>query len=505
MKWSCEKALSLAILGLFICLPAAGTFAEIPAEVPAKEAVSISKTPIDVATPSIEEIGGADLISVNFNNADILEVAGVFSEKTGLNIVVGPDVKATVTIQLNNMPWEKALDVILKNYNLTYKKEDKLVRIMTLEQLKLEEDKIPLTTKILTFNFAKADDIKTSFASMLSARGRIEVNSRTNSLIVTDLPENVSKIESIADTLDTRTPQVMIEAMMADVKLNNEDALGIEWEFARNKNKAGPPFGRSGQTIVDQTLGLASATSGKITFGETVLDAIDIAATITMWQSQSRVNILAHPLIMTLDNQPAHIELIEQIPYTQQSTSTESSSAIATTSFKDAGIKLDVTPHITTKESYISMNLKVEQSFRSGFTPDNQPIIDSRKAETNLLVKDGETIVIGGLRKKEDTFTVDKIPVLGDIPLVGGLFRRRNQAIADVDLLIFVTPRIVVEPKLTDRQESRLGEFTPTLEEEKKFDMYYKKPKPKAGLKSEQAAVKKLPLKQENFYLRPPS
>lgn len=517
MKQSFKKALAILFLSLFF-LPLHFSKGSIFAEdleteaelVNAQKSAATTTTvaPANEATPTSVEALGGELITVNFKNADILEVIGVFAEKTGLNIVAGPDVKATVNIELNNMPWEKALDVILKNYNLTYKRDERLIRVMTLEQLKLEEEKIPLATKVLTFNFAKAEDIKNSFNSMLSPRGKIEVNVRTNSLIITDLPENVEKIEAIAGTLDSRTPQVMIEALMADVKLSKEDQLGIQWKIARH-DTATAPFGKSARAAYDQTLGLTGSVAGAITFGQTILKYTDLSYTLQLWQEQKRVNILAHPLIMTLDNQSAHIELLEQIPYTQQSQSTQSSSAIATTEFKEAGIKLDVIPHITTKDNYISMNLKVEQSFRSGFTPDNQPIIDSRKAETNLLVKDGETIVIGGLRKKEDTFTVDKVPFLGDIPLFGALFRRKISAVTDIDLLIFVTPKIVTEPKLTGIERDRLEQFsTPPPGLEVKKRLATSKKKVNKQVSPEPPEVKPIgeeKAKEEDiFYVRPP-
>lgn len=449
-------------------------------------------------TPIVSaEDAGSQLITLNFRNADIGEVIGVFAEKTGYNMVVGPDVSTVVNIELNNMPWEKALDVLLKNYNLTYKKEGNLIRIMTLEQLKREEEKIPLVTKVIAFNFADAEEIKASFSSMLSSRGKIEVNRRTNSLIITDLPENIAAIETIASSLDGRTPQVMIEALLADVKVSDDEQLGIQWKIARNADKTAP-YGKSAKAVYDQTLGLSGSVAGAITFGQTLFKYTDLTFMLQLWQEQKRVNILAHPIIMTLDNQMAHIELTEQIPYTQQSQSTDASTVVASTAFKDAGIKLDVTPHITTKDNFISLNLKVEQSFRTGFTPDNQPIIDSRKAETNLLVKDGETIVIGGLRKKEDTVTIDKVPFLGDIPVFGLMFRRRTTAVTDVDLLIFVTPKIVEQPKMTEREKQRLDLFEVSSPAEGEF----KGPTPAA-----EAAPVSVPAaeKEEELNLRPPA
>ncbi|MDP3143721.1 MAG: hypothetical protein Q8N14_07325, partial [Candidatus Omnitrophota bacterium] len=139
-------------------------------------------------------------------------------------------------------------------------------------------------------------------------------------------------------------------------------------------------------------------------------------------------------------------------------------------------------------------------------TPDNQPIIDSRKAETNLLVRNNETIIIGGLRKKEDSLTIEKVPFLGDIPLLGVFFRKKVSAVVDVDLLIFVTPRIVTEPKLTEREKDRLEGFYSSPEEESKLDRYYKKTKVKPQPIKSLGSVKEEPVKkEEDFYLRPPS
>ncbi|MFZ5800466.1 MAG: type IV pilus secretin PilQ [Candidatus Omnitrophota bacterium] len=484
----------------------AGVFGLSPSRIVAEELRPPKSLPVEplassqeaqgIETPVVSaEDAGSQLITLNFRNADIAEVISVFAEKTGYNMVVGPDVKAEVNIELNNMPWEKALDVLLKNYNLTYKKEGNLIRIMSLEQLRQEEEKIPLVTKVVAFNFASAEDIKTAFTSMLSSRGKIEVNTRTNSLIITDLPENIAAIEAIASSLDNRTPQVMIEALMADVKVSDDEQLGIQWKIARNLDKTAP-YGKSAKAVYDQTLGLTGSVAGAITFGQTIFKYTDLTYILQLWQEQKRVNILAHPIIMTLDNQLAHIELLEQIPYTQQSQSTDAATVVASTAFKEAGIKLDVTPHITTKDNFISLNLKVEQSFRTGFTPDNQPIIDSRKAETNLLVKDGETIVIGGLRKKEDTVTIDKVPFFSDIPFFGVLFRKRTKAVTDVDLLIFVTPKIVEQPKMTVREKERLELFNiPPVEGQAE-------PAPAAAVAPAGVPAAE---KEEEFELRPPA
>jgi len=397
-----------------------------------------------------EIVPGEELINLDFENTDIKDVVRVLAQKSGVNIILGQDVVASVTIQLKDTTWEKALDIILKNYNLTYKKEENLIRVMTLEQLKNEEEKIPLVTEIVTLDFANVSDVKSSLESMLSVRGKIQVNSRTNALIITDIPDKVKIIKAIAEDLDLRTPQVIIEALMADVTLADQNQIGIDWSFKPDKP--------STEISMGQTLKLTGDTSGSIIFNRTLWGNPDLETLINFWKQNKRVNILANPRVMTLDNLTATIKLTEQIPYT--STQQTEQGSYSSTQFKEAGIELFVTPHITTKENYISMNIKVEQSFQSGTTSDNQPIIDSRSAETNLMVKDGQTIVIGGLRRKTDSTTIDKVPILGDLPFIGKAFRRTIKAVTDVDLLIFVTPTIVAQPRFSKKEKERFEEFS---------------------------------------------
>jgi type II secretory pathway component GspD/PulD (secretin) len=247
----------------------------------------------------------------------------------------------------------------------------------------------------------------------------------------------------------------MIEALILDLKLTDEDQLGITWEMVHKE--------RPERSIL-QRLSLTSATSpasGVIKYGKSLIPAATFNLLIEMWKSQGRVEILANPRIATMDNLPAHIELLERIPYQSESQSTEGGTVVRTIQFKDAGIKLTVTPHVTNKDDNIMINISTEQSFRSGFV-ETQPIIDSRKAETTLMVKDGETIAIGGLKRKQDAITIEKIPVLGDIPVLGQLFRRKVSAITDTELLIFVTPYLR-EQNLSPDEEEKLEKYRDKL------------------------------------------
>jgi len=449
--------------------------------------------------PTPSQISAPELLSLDFEETEIRDVVRVLAEVSGINIIVGPDVKARVTVQLRNVTWDQALDVILRTYNLTFKREANLVRVMTLDQMKIEEEKIPLTTKIIHLNFARAEEIVPSLEKMKSARGSIQTNTRTNSLIITDLPEIVQAIEEIAVQLDSRTPQVMIEALMADVKLTGDEQFGINWDV-----KTPDDFY---ETTFDQDLTLTGTTSAAIAFGKTIFHDYELDALINMWKEDKRVDILANPKVMTLDNLQATIELIEEIPYTYTSTSTEGGS-VTSTQFKESGIKLFVTPHITTKDNWISMNVQVEQSFKSGVTATNEPIIDSRKAETNLMVKNKETIVIGGLRKKEDSVTINKVPFFGDVPLLGHLFRRTSMSTENIDLLIFITPTIIEVSALSIKEEETLELFRQEVKDKTGMRRKLRKRIEKRKMEEEQVepGVPTLvePSPEEAFSLRPP-
>ncbi len=379
------------------------------------------------------------LISITLKETDIREVLNILAFKGGVNIVAGDDVVAKISVQLKEVPWEQALDVILKTYNFTYKREGNLIRVMSLARALEEEGKTPLKTKILALNFADVEELKASLDKMLSKRGTMEIDKRTNSMIITDIPEMVESIEEAAIQLDTLTPQVLIEAMMVDIKITDNNKLGALMNLTDLKNNNN--FGSD--LSIDGALGLFN-------FG-TVTDNFDITGTLSTLVSLGKAQILANPKVLTLDNQEAMIEITTELPYTE---SVDSGGAVTTTiKFKDAGIKLSVTPHITSGK-FISMNVAPEQSFQSGTTSGatQQPIVDKRKAETNLLVRDGQTIVIGGLRQSTDNFDQGKIPILGDIPFFGLFFRNTIRTKVETELVIFVTPHIIETSLLSDRE-----------------------------------------------------
>jgi len=422
--------------------------------------------------------GKSSLVTLDFEGADIRDVVKVIAIASGLNVVIGQDVEAKVTISLKEMHWERALDVILRTYNFTYKKEENLIRIMTFEKVKQEERDIPLTTKIIYLNFADVAVLQPTVAKMLSERGSIETDARTNSMLITDIPAKVGQAEKVAKKLDTRTPQVLIEAMLVDVKLSKDDELGINWSILNVNVPDHQGVDISTPTSSGNYLEVPAAAMNTLSspslnlgflkrFGDYGVDGL-----VSAWVREMKANVLASPKIVTLDNQTAKIEIKSQVSYLETTTSTDSSSGLESTQFKDVITSLEVTPHIT-KEGFVSMHIKPRQEFVEA-TVSGQPQIGSRSAETNVLIDDGETIVIGGLRKVEEDTTVTKIPFLGDIPYLGRLFRKTDYSKVYTELVMFVTPHIIVQPKLTDEEIDRYqmldaarGEFLEDMEKDR--------------------------------------
>ncbi len=388
------------------------------------------------------------LVSMNFKETDIREVLNILAYKGEVNIVAGEDVNAKISVQLKDVPWEEALDIILKTYNYTYKKDGSLIRVVSLSRSLEEEGKIPLVTKIVPLNFAGVEDLKGSLEKILSKRGTIQVDKRTNSLIITDIPEMVDSVEKAALNLDSRTPQVLIEAMMVEVKITDENQMGTDLDIFDLKS---PDNGNKLETT------MAGNVLNKFNF-KTLTENFDITGVIDLWASQNKVTVLANPKVLTLDNKEAKIEITEEIPYLE--TVDSGSGTTTNVKFKEAGIKLYVTPHITSGR-YISMNVKPEQSFKASEML-GQPLIDSRKAETNLLVRDGQTVVIGGLRQSKDNITYEKVPFIGDVPFLGLFFRKKVVTKVETELVLFVTPRIIQNSILTERQQKMYDQLDNT-------------------------------------------
>jgi type IV pilus assembly protein PilQ len=402
-------------------------------------------------------------VSLDFQQADLRSVLRVFSEISGLNIVIDPAVQGTVDVALKDVPWDQALDIILRANKLGYLLDGTIVRIAPLNVLAEEETQhrkladeqalsglLRVMTK--TPSYAKAVELQPLLVkSVLSSRGQVQVDLRTNTLIITDLPDRLDAASTLINTLDRAQPQVEIEARIVKTTKSYARALGIQWGFngrvdptignATNlafPNKGsltgaaiGGPAGSavnlpaSGKTPIASGVGLALGS---------INGAFNLDAALTAGESTGNVRLLSTPRVSTQNNVEAEIAQGVQVPYQTVSNNT------VTTAFKDAALTLKVIPQITEAGTVI-MRIAVDNG-SVGDIFNGVPSINTQRATTTVLVSDGQTTVIGGIYSSESHSNNDRTPGLGNIPLLKWLFRRDSVSDDNSELLIFITPRI---------------------------------------------------------------
>ncbi|GBD39293.1 Type IV pilus biogenesis and competence protein PilQ [bacterium HR37] len=424
-------------------------------------------------TPGVKKVYRGQIVSFDFKDADIRDVLRILADISGFNIIVSSDVKGTVTLKLSNVPWDQALDVILENAGLGAVVEGNVIKIAPLRTLQARQQAIqaaarskeqlePLITRQVFINYASADELVPLAEPLLSNRGDIKVDTRTNSLLVTDTEARVAQIEELLKSLDTRTPQVLIESRIVQATLDFTRQLGVQWGFnyrasAATGNPTGAifpssiavggvgvgspgPFGNIGQNfIVDLPAAVGPGSGGAlgIVLGS-LTGAYDLDIRLSALENRGDGRVLSSPKVLTLDNQPARIEQGVSIPFLSVS------AAGTQTQFVDATLRLEVTPQVT-HDNRVLMNIKVTDNAPdpSIVGANGQPAIRRNEAETQVLAMDGETIVIGGIFTRTSTENLSGIPWFSRIPLLGWLFRNTETIDQRRELLVFITPRIV--------------------------------------------------------------
>ncbi|MDE2236661.1 MAG: type IV pilus secretin PilQ, partial [Elusimicrobia bacterium] len=426
-----------------------------------------------------------DLISVDFDNTDIKDVIRLLAAKAKLNIVFGPDISGTLTLHLHQVPFPDAFRTILTMMGLaTMQVGDNILRVLTPAALKESQTAAASVTKVIPLNYAKAAELLPTINAVRTAEGRPGIalaDSKTNSLIVTESVEGLADTERLVSELDVRPKQVLIEAKLVEVSLNNSLDYGVQWDYA--SFEPGHLGGKQGLTTIGAPVGPATAnaitlpndqhaaTSGFATgtlpgatargtgvnlpasqiFGALTLGRVTntyfLNATLTAAAAHGKVKVLSDPKIATLNNQPAKINVTTQIPYV---TANVASTGVQTqaVNYVTTGIELSVTPSINADGRItLLINPTVSQpsATAAGNALTGAPAVDSRDASTTVLVRDGETIVIGGLIADSTSDTIAKIPILGDIPILGWLFKKKSVSRTRSELLIFVTPKIMVD------------------------------------------------------------
>ncbi|MBI3610666.1 MAG: type IV pilus secretin PilQ [Nitrospirae bacterium] len=409
-------------------------------------------------------------ISLDFQDADVSNVLRLLADVSGLNIVIGEDVKGRVSLKLVNVPWDQSLDIVLKMSNLGQVREGNIIRVATManitkqqdEEAHAKETKIKaedLLTKVIYVNYAKAEELAGSLKKNLSVRGDITVDVRTNTLIIKDIEKDVNEIVALVKTLDTRTPQVQIEARIIQADTSFAQSLGIQWGagFAGISSNnvfgvqgvnaapgvAQPKFGSFSPDFAvnmpANVAGLNAVPSVGFNFGRFTNSPINLDLRLSAGELNGLTKTISSPKVTTIDNFKAKIEQGESIPY-----QTSSSNTGPTTTFIDANLTLEVTPHITPDRSII-MKVKAARNSIGSFSGPAGPSIAKREATTEVLVRDGETTVIGGIFVDERKDTEAGIPLLSKIPVLGWLFKNEAKTDTKNELLIFLTPKIVKE------------------------------------------------------------
>jgi type IV pilus assembly protein PilQ len=464
-----------------------------PVVAPAPAAPREEPKPERRLTPAAPVAEAPARLSMDFKDVDINNLLRIIAEVSGKNIVAGEDVKGKVTVRLVDVPWDVALDNILRINGFGYVQEENIIRVAKADTIRRDEeqrrkdisDRIraqeeavvePLTTEIVRVSYADPKKVVESLNKVKSKRGNISVDDRTASLLIEDTEKNIVKMRDILKELDQATPQVMIEGRIVTVVARHSRALGITWGFQAAPNTVGsnafklsdifgatgpqlspppapsgfvqqPPPGGLGVTTIPAAVNLPVAgPAGAIglIFGA-VKDQLRLNMQLSALEQQSLARTLSTPRIVALDNQEAEVKQGEEVPFT-----TVDSSGRTTITFKEAVLSLKVTPHVTA-DRRVSLKVRATDDskgeridFAGGFAfPFNK-----NEATSHVLVDNGATVVIGGVRKRREFASEDRVPFLGEVPVLGWFFKRRTENVEpeNLELLIFITPRILDEP-----------------------------------------------------------
>ncbi|KAE8544284.1 Type IV pilus biogenesis protein PilQ [Marinobacter nauticus] len=404
-------------------------------------------------------------LSLNFQDIEVRSVLQLIADFTGLNLVASDTVGGSITLRLQNVPWDQALDLILKTKGLDKRQIGNVLlvapaeEIAAREKLELETNKqiaelAPVRLDIIQVNYAKAADIVSLIqadAELISSRGFVSSDARTNTISVRETSEKLEEIRRLVSTWDVPVRQVSVEARIVRAQTNVSQDLGVRWGAEGRATVDGGTdrivvggsrggvagvdnFGLGLPSDLNVDLGVNNASSS-IAFGYIGTDVL-LDLELSAFESDGQIEIVSQPRVVTADRQSARIKSGQEVPY-QKATS----SGATSTEFKEATLSLEVTPQIT-PDNKVIMDVVVTQD-SIGEDTSNGPAINTNEVTTQILVADGETVVLGGIFESTNARTVTKTPFLGDIPYLGRLFKRTELSDLRSELLVFITPKII--------------------------------------------------------------
>ena len=408
-------------------------------------------------------------MTLNFQDISVRAALQIIAGYNDFNLVTSDSVTGNITLRLDGVPWDQALDVVLRIKGLDKRMDGSILMVAPAEELAAREakdlkakqqveDLEPLYSEYMRLNYAKAEDfadlLKTDINSIITPRGSVSVDQRTNTLLVKDTVKSIENIRRMIETLDIPVQQVVIESRMVTVRDNVTEDLGVRWGFSDQQGSDGISGSLEGAETISNgvipdltdrlnvnlpitnpaaSIGLHIAKLANGTLIDLELSALE---------EENKGEIIASPRIIAANQQKARIEQGTEIPYTESA-----SSGATTVSFKKAVLSLEVTPHIT-PDNKVILDLIITQDTRGDTvqTGTGEAVsIDTQEIQTQVLVENGQTIVLGGIFQQQIINTTNKVPVLGDIPYVGRLFKSTSEFNEKRELLIFVTPKIQID------------------------------------------------------------
>ena len=483
-----------------ITIQSAGSYEYMAYQAENKLTISLKRPEDKSPAKAKSQIYTGNKISLDFQDIEVRRVLQLLADFTGINMVAADTVQGNITLRLKDVPWDQALDIVLKTKNLDKRRNGNVIWIAPVSELiKAEEEEAkaiaqsvklaPLQTEYIQLSYAKAADIEKlitqgknsgsgnsssgsnnnadplgdSVGSLLSPRGTVSTDPRTNTLIINDTSQKIDQIRKMVDLLDVSVKQVMIEARIVSASTDFSKEMGVKWGvlsqgITNNRNllvggsdttlwnlrepEKDSELGGYKYTIerpdnLNVDLGAVTPGASRIAFGLISLSDFMLDLELSAVQADGYGEVISTPKVMTADKQSAKIEAGTQIPY-----ATSSGNNGPKTEFINATLSLDVTPSIT-PEGKVMMKLNITKDSPGPATPTGQLTINKNAIDTNVLVDNGETVVLGGIFEETSNNSQTKVPFLGDIPYLGKLFRRDSKTENKRELLIFVTPRIV--------------------------------------------------------------
>jgi type IV pilus assembly protein PilQ len=411
------------------------------------------------------------VVCIDVNEVPIATVIRQLADQVNVDLIMSPKVTGDVTVSLTDVSLDEALRCILDVHGAGIIVGENVIRILSREEMPEIAER--LVTETFEITYADVGQVVKALEKFKSQQGSVSSIEGTSHIIVTDTESKIRDITNLLSTIDRATPQVLVEVRIYDITSKDNIDLGIDWYAGRRTNwdvtgypveddiivqRGGDATYLGSRTDPSLMAGFSAGTNktedttmGYLRFG-LLNDHIDVDAILRAEKENINAKLLANPRILVVDNEEATFDIVTEHPYVERTIT--AGSTTETVKFKNVGVKLVVTPHVA-GDDMLRLNIAPEFSVlvtRVQVASSNVPVVDTRKVNTIALVKNGRAVVLGGLRKKETSQQINKIPVLGDIPVLGNLFKFEGEATAITELVVFITPHIITEPILTEKE-----------------------------------------------------